>query len=114
LLRQEGNGWYYRDQKLNLIASIDFAYSLSSRADYTTIVVVGVDPKGNYYVLDIDRFKTKLIGEYYEHLWAIYKKWGFNMLIAEVTAAQEPIVEDIQVKLYLQRWFVSISETLQA
>lgn len=107
-LKQEKGNWYFKDSRLNLIASIDFAFSLRSQADYTAIVVVGVDGNNNYYVLDIDRFKSKKINEYYEHIWSVYKKWEFRTLIAEVNQAQEVIVEDIKNN-YIYRDGLSLS-----
>ena len=91
------NGYvYFKETKLNVFAAMDFAYSLSKRADYTCIVVVGVDSKHNYYILDIDRFKTNLISEYFAHLLPLYEKWGFRKIRLEVTAAQTMIVKDLQ------------------
>jgi len=63
LVQREGS-WFYKENKLNVFAAIDFAFSLRKRADYTSIVVVGVDGDKQYYILDIDRFKTQSIKEY--------------------------------------------------
>ena len=95
-LRQSQGRWFYKDRGLNVFASIDFAYSLREEADSTCIVVIGIDKENNIYVLDIDRFKTKKISEYFDHLLRMYSKWGFRKLRAEVTAAQEVIVEDLK------------------
>jgi len=50
--------WFFRGSRLNVFAAVDFAFSLRRKADFTAIVVVGVDRELNYYVLDIERFKT--------------------------------------------------------
>jgi len=81
---------------LNVFAAIDFAYSLRTEADYTAIVVVGVDQYHNYYVLDIDRFKTQAISEYFTRILRLQQKWKFRKIRAEVTAAQEVIVKDLK------------------
>ncbi len=52
-----------KEIKLNVYAAIDFAFSLRKKADYTALVVIGVDHQGNFYILDIDRFKTDRIIE---------------------------------------------------
>ncbi len=96
LLYQDKGRWTYKGKRLNVFAAIDFAYSLSKGADYTSIVVVGVDSGQNYYVLDIDRFKSNKISEYYDHIFRLYQKWNFRKLKAEVTAAQEVIVKDLK------------------
>jgi hypothetical protein len=95
-LRQESGQWYYKNSRLNLSAAVDFAYSLNKKADYSCIVVVGVDTNNNYFVLDIDRFKTNKISEYFDRLLRLHYKWGFRKIRAEVTAAQEVIVKDLK------------------
>ena len=95
LSHSEGN-WYYNGHKLNVFASIDFAYTLSKRSDYTSIVVIGVDSDFNIYILDIDRFKSDRISEYFEHILTLHTKWDFHKLAAEVTAAQNAIVEELK------------------
>jgi phage terminase large subunit-like protein len=92
----DGGIWKYKGKRLNLIASIDFAYSTRRTADYTAIVVVGVDDENNIYVLDIDRFKTSDIGEYFSHILHLSNKWSFRKLVAEVTAAQTAIVRSLK------------------
>lgn len=93
--RKEGI-WYFKDTRLNLFAAIDFAYSLKKRADYTAIIVIGIDANRNVYVLDIDRFKTGNISEYFDHILRLHIKWGFRKIRAEVTAAQETIARELR------------------
>lgn len=99
-LTQDGGNWFYHSKRLNLVASIDFAYSIKKTADYTAIVVIGVDSDNNIYVLDIERFKTSDISEYFEKILNLYNRWGFRRLAAEVTAAQQAIVKSLK-----QDWF---------
>ena len=70
--------------------------SQSKKADSTAIVVVGIDPDSNIYVLDIDRFKTDRITEYFSHLLVLHNKWGFRKMRAEVTVAQQAIVRELK------------------
>jgi len=88
--------WYYRGRKLNVFAAVDFAYSLRRKADYTAIVVIGVDFENNVYVLDIDRFRTDKISEYFRHILELLNRWDFKKLRAEVTAAQAAIVQELK------------------
>lgn len=88
--------WFFRGERLNVFASVDFAYSTGKKSDYTSIVVIGLDSKSNYYILEIDRFKTDKISEYFNRILKLYEKWGFRKLRAEVTAAQKVIVKDIK------------------
>lgn len=96
LMGQKDGHWYIKDRKLNLYAAIDFAFSLKKKADSTALVVVGVDHLGNYYVLDIDRFKTDKISVYYEHIVKAQQKWGFRKIRAEVTVAQQAVVNELK------------------
>lgn len=96
-LNREQGVWYYKGKRLNLFAAVDFAYTKKKSADYTTIIVVGCDSQNNYYVLDIDRFQTDQIAEYFKHLLAFHKKWDFRKVKAECTAAQQVIVNDLKV-----------------
>lgn len=95
-VNQEAGTWYYRGTKLNIFAAVDFAFSESQKADYTCIAVVGVDSKSNYYVLDIDRFKTNMISDYFDHILKLHTKWGFRKIRAETTVAQVVIVRDLK------------------
>lgn len=96
LLSRDGNKWFYNGQRLNIFAAVDFAFSLSRHADYTAIVVIGIDHNSDIYVLDIDRFKSDKIIEYFNHIKDLHVQWGFNKLRAEVTAAQKVIVNGIK------------------
>jgi len=102
LKRYEGK-WYFKNERLNVYAAIDFAYTAKASSDYTAIVVVGVDAQNNYYVLDIDRFRTdRNIGDYYNHLLRLHHKWDFRKVRAEVTAAQSVIVKDLKINYILR------------
>lgn len=88
--------WYYKNARLNVFAAVDFAFSVNRRSDYTAIVVVGVDGNRNYYVLDIDRFKTGQISDYFSHILHLVQKWDIRKIRAECTAAQQTIVNELR------------------
>ena len=95
-LIQKSGRWYFKGNPLNVVASIDFAYSTGKRADATSLVVVGVDGNSNYYVLDIERFKTTKISDYYKAILNLHERWGFRKIRAEVSVAQKVIVDDLR------------------
>jgi phage terminase large subunit-like protein len=95
LVRRDGK-WFFKGERLNVVASVDFAYSTGKKSDYTSIVVIGVDGKHNYYLLEIDRFKTDKISEYFNRILKLYEKWGFRKIRAEVSVAQQVIVRDLR------------------
>jgi len=88
--------WFFKRERLNIVASVDFAYSTGKKSDYTSIVVLGVDGLNNYYILEIDRFRTTKISEYFQHILKLYEKWGFRKIRAEVSVAQKVIVDDLK------------------
>ena len=87
---------YYNGRRLNVFAAVDFAFSIKKLADFTAIVVLGVDATHNYYVLDIERFKTDSIREYYQKILMLHKKWNFRRMRAESTSAQAIIIKDLK------------------
>lgn len=95
-LEETDTGWTYSGKKLNVYAAMDFAFSVSDKADFTAIVVIGMDSAGYIYVLDIDRFKTNKIKTYFDRAVRLQEKWGFRKLRAEVTAGQIIIVNDLK------------------
>lgn len=101
-LKQDSGYWFYKDKRLNVFASIDFAFSLGKRADYTCICVIGVDAENNTYVLDIVRFKTDKISEYFKHIMHTHQKWEYKKIRAEVTAAQSMIVSELKKQYIVQ------------
>ena len=110
LLKEDQGHWFYRDSKLNVFAAVDFAFSLSKKSDYTAIVIVGVDSDNNIYVLDIDRFRTDRITEYFEHILQLSTKWSFRKLRAEVTVAQQAIVKQLKELIKQHGLAISVDE----
>lgn len=95
LHRFEGK-WFFKATRLNVFAAVDFAFSLRRKADFTAIVVVGVDSDNNYFILDIERFKTDKISDYFQKILKLHQKWDFRKIRAEVTTAQQVIVNDLK------------------
>lgn len=102
--------WFFGDKMLSIYASMDFAYSVTNNADFTVIMVVGVDDDNNYFVLDIDRFKTNKISVMYDHVEKVYKKWRFKKLRCEVVAAQRLIVQQFREYMRSQSIVFTIDE----
>lgn len=109
-LKQKYGYWYFKNNKLNVYAAIDFAFSLSKKSDDTALVVIGVDPDNQIYVLDIDVFKSDKIAEYFKHISQLHSKWEFKKLRAEVTVAQAVIVRDLKDKMREEGLSLSIDE----
>jgi len=109
-LKKNGSRFSYNDRKLNIYAAVDFAFSLGKRSDYTAIVVIGIDHEKNYYVLAIDRFKADRVSEYFKHIVDLHSYWGFKKLRAEVTVAQQVIVNEIKDKIKMSGMSLPVEE----
>lgn len=110
-VKREGGSWFFKDKPMNVYASIDFAFSLSKKADYTAIVVIGIDSEGYIYVLDIDRFKTDKLSVYFEHIVEMHNQWQFRKLRAEVTVAQSIIANDLKDRIRQEGMSLTIEES---
>jgi hypothetical protein len=109
-LKQSDGNWYFKGNRLNVFASIDFAFSIGKRSDDTAIVVIGVDADNFIYLLDISVFQTDKISKYFDEIARLHSKWEFRKLRAEVTVAQTVIVRDLKDKLREQGLSLSIDE----
>lgn len=102
--------WYFGDKLLHVYAAMDFAYTVSNHSDYTVIAVVGVDEDNNYYILDIDRFKTNKISIMYDRAEAVFRKWRFKKMRCEIVAAQRLIVSQFRDYMRSQNIMFTIDE----
>ena len=95
-LKQSQGHWFLNGKRINLIAAVDFSYTLSLRSDYTAIAIVGIDQDRNYYVLDLDRYKTKSIKEHFTHLLELHKRWDFKKLVVEAVSGAVPLINELK------------------
>ncbi len=107
-IHKDNNRWFFKDRVLNVFAGIDFAFSRRQKADFTALVVVGVDFENNYYVLDVFRFKTDRISDYFQQILNAYNKWQFRKIRAEVVSAQRIIVQDLKEN-YIKPYGLALS-----
>ncbi len=102
--------WTYNGRPLAIFAAIDFAFSIRRTADYTVLVVVGVDASGNIYVLDIKRQRTNKTSDYYGMVREGHLKWGFKKVRAEVTAGQVVIAGHIKDEIRKEGLLLSVDD----
>jgi len=95
LIQEEGR-WCYDGKRLNVYAAMDVAWTVNNTADYTAIVVIGVDSDGYIYVLDIDRFKTSDFQVYYDRVIALAHYWGFRRMRVETNAGGKLVKQEIE------------------
>ena len=109
-LQESGGKWTIAGKRLNLFAAIDFAYSLSDSADSSCIAVIGETADKLYYILEIDRFKTDRIQDYFDHVSRLHSKYHFRKIRGEATVAQSVIVKYLKDKLASQGTPLQIEE----
>lgn len=99
LIEMDGK-WYYKDRILNIYAGMDVAFtdlksSGGKRADFTAIVVLGLDYENNCFILALDRFKTDDFDVYYKHVTHLHNHWGFRKLKIESNAGGKVVAKGI-------------------
>lgn len=104
-LMQMGESWFFKTHKLKLVAAMDVANTGwnergGQAADYTAIVVVGVDSESNYYVLDVDQFKTSDYNEYYNKIIEKQLYWGFKKIVIETNNAGKQVKTAVENLAY--------------
>ena len=97
-LRRDQGRWFFKDEHLNIVAAMDFAYTEGQRSDYTALAVIGMTKDRDIYVLAMRRFKTKSMQKYYEAIVETFNTWGYRKLRAEATAAQSVIIEELKTQ----------------
>ena len=88
--------WRLGTRELHVYAAMDIAASIEERADFTTLVVVGVDNDGFRYILDIARLKTNKISEMSDTLLNKFIKWRFRKFRIETNATQGLVANQMQ------------------
>jgi hypothetical protein len=109
-LKHEQGKWWYNGKILNVFAAVDFAFSLRKTADYSALVVVGIDVDGYIYILDINRVKTNKINEYFDMILSAHMKWGFKKLRAEVSGGQAVIAQHIKDEIRREGLALSVED----
>ena len=92
---------------LEYFAAADFAISEKERADYTAIVVCGVDPEGKVYVVDARRGKwdaDAIISE----LIAVQKMWKPNIFTFETAKIDKAIGPFLDREMMRQKVYLNI------
>lgn len=109
-IKNDGINWTYNGDRLNVYAAVDFATSTALKADWSAIVVIGIDAGGYIYVLDMERFKTSKVEKQFQKVLALHRKWEFKKLRAEVSVAQKAIVEYLKDRAREEGLRLSIDE----
>mgnify|MGYP000627945701 CR=1 FL=1 len=91
--------WHFKDNKLNIYAAVDFAFTDSTRSDYTAMVTIGRDYKGRIYVLDLVQFRTSKYETYYTEIIKMHRRWEFRRVKVESNAGANIIANYIKERI---------------
>ncbi len=92
---------------LEYFAAADFAISEKEKADYTVIVVGGVDPDGILYVVDVKKGRWDA-DAIIEELIFTQKKWKPNVFTFETAKIDKAIGPFLEREMLKQRVFLNI------
>lgn len=98
-----------RGKNMTKILTIDPAISLEKEADYTAMVVTGVDQFGNIFVLDMVRERmtpNQIISKIFE----LNNVWNVNQIGVETVAYQKTLAYTLKEEMVLQHKFLPIVE----
>lgn len=79
---------FWKQLDLVVYIGVDFALSASASADYTVIMVIGVDPRGNRYFLDIARYHGLPYKAQKSKIIAMSRKWEPDLIFLESNQMQ--------------------------
>lgn len=93
------NGWYKNlPRPLNIFILVDPAISQEERADFTSILVAGIDKKNHIYILRIVRDKMTL-SEMIDLLFILYEQYNPVTVGVETGAFQKVIQYEIEKEM---------------
>lgn len=96
------------DRNLKYYAAIDFAISQKTTADYTVIVVVGVDEDGKIYVVEVDRGRWDA-KDIIDEMFYVQKKYNPELFTAEDGMIQKSIGPFLDDEMQKRNVFININ-----
>lgn len=91
--------WHMEGEPIYIYCAVDLAANISDTADYSVIIVGGIDKMANRFVLDICRYKSNKISTTLQHLKDIYNKFRFKKLRIEAVSGFKLVAEDLAESL---------------
>ena len=95
---------------LEYFAAADFAISEKEKADFTVIIVGGVDPKGVLHIVDVNRFKTEDGGLICDELIDTQKHYNPSLFTFETAQIDKAIGSFLDKEMRKQRTFLNIEK----
>lgn len=96
------------EKNLRYYAAIDFAISEKSTADYTVIIVAGVDDEGKIYIVEVDRGRWDA-REIIDEMFYIQKKYSPELFTAEDGMIRKSIGPFLDEAMLKRNIFININ-----
>lgn len=105
---------YYKDDKvlidsLQKFITVDLAISEKESADYTVVMVSGIDALNQIYILEYERDRFTPI-ETIEHIFTLAEKWEISAIGVESVAYQRSLIWFLQDEMKRRNKFFMIQE----
>jgi len=95
---------------LEYFAAADFAISEKEKADFTVIIVGGVDPSGILHIVDVNRFKTEDGMLIIDELIATQKHWKPRLFTFETAQIDKAIGSFLDKEMRKRRVYLPIEK----
>jgi len=102
--------WNDRPRDLFIGMAVDLASSTSSSADYTAMVVVGMDHEYNLYVLDYIRGKWSNPSDIVDNIFQMKDRWKPNSVGMEINGFQRMLKLGVEAEMRKRRNYFSVDE----
>lgn len=101
--------WTQRPQNLFISMAIDPAISEQRGADFTAISVVGMDEKGNWFVLDTLKGRWP-VSQIVDHIFTTYSKWRPSIVALETNTYQKVLKFYLEEQMRVRKVHFPITE----
>lgn len=100
-IEERGGAWFVNNQEVKIHCGVDLAFTQGLglkrvKRDSTAMAVIGWDKDGYLYVLEVLRFQTDRVEEYYQNLIKLHDYWGFREATVETNAGGKVVLNFIQ------------------
>ena len=105
--------FYIREKLVHTMLSTDLAVSEKEGADYTVLMVTGMDENENLYVIDYERFRSSDPYEQIELIFDMCRKWSIKIVTMEAVAFQKTFKRIFEHEMNKRAFYLEIQEMVR-
>lgn len=83
----------------NTFTAVDLAVSTKNTADYTVVTTIAVDHNNNWFILDMNYFRTSSTSEKMDAVFDAVRKYKPDCVVLETVAYQASFKHDLEVEM---------------